>query len=106
MKPDDDQFDELDEEIYMSNVSAMRGGVEPIYASRGNVHDESIYSSVGNLTALDDCIVHSYFFSTLKTCRENCVHMSSFSRSFEIKCRFVCSLSQLLVYELLICSDL
>ena len=32
----------------MSNVSALRGTIEPIYATRNNVHEESIYSSVRN----------------------------------------------------------
>ena len=46
-KPDDGgNDDDMDEDIYMSNVSALRGVVEPIYAVRQNVHEESIYSTV------------------------------------------------------------
>lgn len=44
---EEDGEDFPDEDIYMSNVTALRGGtIEPIYGVRkANVHEESIYSS-------------------------------------------------------------
>ena len=55
----EDEEDLPDEEIYMSNVSALRGTIEPIYAARKNLHEESIYSSVCRISPFTQT---AYFF--------------------------------------------
>ena len=71
------EFEDLPaEDIYMSNVSALRGAIEPIYATRSNIHMDSIYSSVSDVPY---SMAANGARSTSKTCRATSVRTISFS---------------------------